>query len=129
MAKVLKSMALDATWRERQNRIKTIECLNGSLFVHTEHRRMCRGIRIQPNDVGRFGFKLRVIGGHVALHPVRLEPMLGPHTRHCHVMRSQFLSQLACAPMRGPIAWTLPSALQNACLQFRREGTHLTTPV
>src|SRR5690349_12661774 len=101
VTKVLKSVPLDSPWRQRQHRIKAIKGLNRSLFVDTEHRPMCRRIQIQPNDVSRFGFKLRVIRGHVAFHSLRLEPMLGPYPSHCHVMRTQFLGQFACAPMRG----------------------------
>src|SRR5512133_3668004 len=91
MAKVLKSMPLDSSRRQRQHRIKAIERLDSSLLVYTEHRRMRRRVQIQPNDVGRLGFKLRIIGGHVALHSMRLQPMLSPYPSDRHVMCAQFL--------------------------------------
>src|ERR1035437_1025249 len=38
VAAVLESMPLDSAWRQRQNRIETVESLNGGLFVHAEDR-------------------------------------------------------------------------------------------
>src|SRR4029079_6764347 len=126
MAKVFKSMPLDSSRRQRQHRVKAIEGLNRSFLVDAKHRRMRWRVEVQPNDVGRLSFKLRVIRGHVALHSMRFEPMLSPYSSHHHVMRTQLLSQLPGAPMRGSIARCLPSAFQNARLQFRRERAQLT---
>jgi hypothetical protein len=37
--------------------------LNRCLFVHAEHCRVLRRIQIQPDHIGSFGFKVRVVGG------------------------------------------------------------------
>ena len=54
---------------------------------------------IQANDVGRFVFKGRVIGQHIAPHSVRPELSTGLHPRYHHVANSQMLGQLTRAPM------------------------------
>ncbi len=41
----------------RQHRVKPIQCLNSSLFIHAEHRGMTRWIEIKPDDIGSYGFR------------------------------------------------------------------------
>jgi hypothetical protein len=49
MPVVLEAMALGATGRQRKNRIKPVQCLNGGLLVHTEDGCMLGRLQIQPD--------------------------------------------------------------------------------
>jgi len=60
---------------------------------------MCWRVQIQANDVGRLNLEVRIVRGHVAIQPVGLEAVLGPHARHHHVRNPQLRRQAACAPM------------------------------
>ena len=42
MAIVLEAMPFGSPWRERQNRVQAIKCLDGTLFVDAEYSRMHR---------------------------------------------------------------------------------------
>jgi hypothetical protein len=48
VAHVLEPVALGASWRQRQNRVPAIECLNRGLFIDAEHGRMLRGSKYKP---------------------------------------------------------------------------------
>src|SRR5215469_1562649 len=72
MTKIFKAMPFGSARGERQDRIKSVECLNSALLIDTEHCCFDRWLKIQANDVGRLLFKLRVIAGHVPMHPMRL---------------------------------------------------------
>ena len=73
VAVVLESMALGAPRGKRQNRIQPIQRLNGRLFIHAEHGRVLRRIQIQADDIGGFGLEVRIVAGHVAFQPMRLQ--------------------------------------------------------
>jgi hypothetical protein len=60
-------------WGKGQYRVQAIQRLNGGLLIHAEHRRMPRWIQVQANDVGGFGLEFRIVAGHVALQPMRLQ--------------------------------------------------------
>ena len=45
VAVVLESVPFGSTGRKRQNRVESVERLNGGLFVHTEDHSMGRGLR------------------------------------------------------------------------------------
>ena len=96
VAVVLKAMAFGAARGERQDRVLAIQGLNVRLLIDAEHRRVRRRVQIQPNDVGRLLLKVRIVRGHVALDPMRLESVLAPHTRHHHVADVQ-MGRRACA--------------------------------
>lgn len=81
---------------------------------------MSRRVQIQANDVSRLLLEVRVVGGHVALDAVRLEPMFAPHPCHHHVADAQTGCQLAGRPMRGA-ARGVSCDLQNPRLQLRGE--------
>src|SRR5262249_25789533 len=87
------------------HRILAIERLNGRLLVDAEHRRVLRRIEIQPDDVSGFRLELRIVGGDVALAPMRLQTMLGPDARNRHVRdaTAQLSSQFTGRPMRRTI--------------------------
>src|SRR4051812_18768314 len=81
--------------RQRQNRVLAIERLDGRLLVHAEHRCMLWRVQVQPDHLGRLDLEVRVIGGQIAFHSVRLDAMLGPDATDCHVRDvAQFARQL-----------------------------------
>lgn len=67
MPVVFESVALGATGGKPQHRIEPVQRLNGGLLIDTEHGRMLRRAQVQPDDVRRFGFEIRIVAGHVAL--------------------------------------------------------------
>jgi hypothetical protein len=79
---VFESVAFGATGRKRQDRIEPIQSLNRRLLIDTEHSGMMGRIQVQPDDVGSLGFEIRIIAGHVALQPVRLQSGLSPDAMH-----------------------------------------------
>src|SRR5271169_6425227 len=89
--------------REWQHQILAVERLDRRLLIHTEHRRMRRRVQIQPNDVGGLPPKVRIVGGHVAVEPLGLESVLGPHPCHHHVTDLELRSQPARAPLSRPV--------------------------
>ena len=70
MTEVLKAMAFGSARRERQDRIEAIQGLNSGFLIDTKHSRMLRGMQIQSNNVGSFGFEVGIIRGHIALQPM-----------------------------------------------------------
>src|SRR5258707_15612458 len=61
MTKILKAMPFGSARGERQNRIKSVKCLDSALLIDTEHCGVDRRLKVQANDVGHLLFKLRVI--------------------------------------------------------------------
>ena len=118
---VLESVPLEATWRERQNRIETVQSLNGGLLIHAEHRSVLRRIQIQADDVGRLRLEVRIIRRHVSLHPVRLDPGPRPRPGHKHVVDPHRRGQASRAPVRRPIRRLLPGLLEDLRLKLRRQ--------
>ena len=91
---------------------------------------MRRRVQIQSNDVGGLLLKVRVISRHVAIEPLRLEAVLGPHPRHHHMTDLELRSQPARAPLSGPVGrGTLARPLQNARLQRRSQRAGLLPSV
>ena len=97
VAVVLEAMALGAPRRQRQHRILAVQRLDRGLLVDAEHRRVLRRVQVQPDHVGRLGLEVRVVGGQVALQPMRLEAVLGPDARHRHVRDRRRVRRRACA--------------------------------
>ena len=62
MPLVIMRLARRYAWRERQNRLSTVQRLDLTLFVYTQHDRAIRWIHIQPNDVPYLLDELRVFG-------------------------------------------------------------------
>src|SRR6516165_8177671 len=117
MTKILKAVPFGSARGERQNRVKSVECLDGALLVDTEHCSVGRRLKIQANDVGRFLFKLRVIAGHVLTDPMRLNTKLAPDSAYARLTNTQFFSQPIAAPVGCTIARTLTRGLQNTRLR------------
>ena len=63
--------------------------------------------------------EVRIVGGHVALEPMRLEPMLRPNPGHHHVREPEMLTEFACAPVCAPIRRRSACRRQNPGLQLR----------
>ena len=61
MTKILRAMPFGSARGERQNRIKSVKCLDSALLIDTEHCGVDRRLKVQANDVGHLLFKLRVI--------------------------------------------------------------------
>jgi hypothetical protein len=78
VAVILKTVALSATRRERQDGVQTIQRLNGGFFIDAKHRRMVWRTQIEPDDVGRLGFKLRIVACHISFQTVRFQARLLP---------------------------------------------------
>src|SRR5262249_13389952 len=115
VSEVLKAVSLGAAWGERQHRIFAVERLDRCFLIDTEHRGMRRWVQIQPNDVRRLGLEVRVVGGHVAVEPLRLQTVLGPDPRYHHVADSKLGPELACAPLsRAVWGFALERPLQDA---------------
>ena len=119
MAVVLESVTLGTSRSERQHRVKPIQCLNSSLFIHAEHRGMTRWIEIKPDDIGNFGFKVRIVAGHIAFEPMRLQSSFSPGPMDGVFAHSQDRSQLAATPVRRSIARFLTRCRQNLRPQSR----------
>src|SRR5262249_28711823 len=98
MTKIFKAMPFGSARGERQDRIKPVECLNSALLIDTEHCCFDRRLKIQANDVGGLLFKLRVVAGHVPMHPMRLNTEMTPDTAHARLTNAQFFRKPIAAP-------------------------------
>ena len=103
VAKVFESVTFGPSGRERQDGIETIKGLNSALFIDTENSRMGRRLQVETDDSSRLLLELRVIADHVVATPVRLQPRLGPHPGHTHMVNAERGPQLAAAPVGGAI--------------------------
>ena len=91
-----------------------------AVFSSTQNTAACwGGLTYKPNNIGRLGLEIGVVGGHVAFDPMRLQLRLSPDARHCRLADSQRLGQFAAGPMRGAIRRRLQGATQNPCLHRR----------
>src|SRR6202043_105476 len=116
MTKIFKAMPLGSARGERQNRVKSVECLDCALLFDTEHCSVERWLQVQANDVGRLLFKLRVIAGHVPTHSMRLNTEIAPDTAHARLTNAQLFGKPIAAPMGRTISGTLPRGLQDTRL-------------
>lgn len=106
MALVLEAVALRPPGRKRQPRVHAIQRLDGGLLIHAEHGRMLRRVEVQADDFGRLSLEVRIIGGHVARQPMRIEAVLGPDPRRRHVrdLLAKLRRQLARRPVGRAIS-------------------------
>ena len=86
-------------------------------------------IDIEANDVGGLFFEGGIVGSHVPLHSVRLEPCPSPSPSDQHVVDSKLLGQTPCAPVRRSIAGLLLRPGENPSLDRYRQSPRLGTPV
>ena len=64
---ILKTMALGASWAQRQHRVEAVERLNGAFLIDTKHCRVLGRMQVEADDVSGFCLEIRIIAGHVAL--------------------------------------------------------------
>ena len=124
MAYILEPMALGPTRREGQDGVLAVQGLDGRFLIHTEDRSMLGRMQVETDDIGGLGLEVGIIGRHVAIHAVRLDPVLLPNPGHHHVMDSEFLAQPTGAPVRGAIGGLLPGVVQNPGLHAGGENGH-----
>src|SRR5262245_56107681 len=73
MAVIFKAMSFRPAWRKWKNGVQPIQCLNRRLFVHAKYGGMAGWIHVEPNNVGGFGFEIRIIRYHVTFESMRLQ--------------------------------------------------------
>jgi hypothetical protein len=78
-------MPLGASRRQRQHWIESVKRLNRRLSSTQKHGRVLRRIHVQTDDVCGLLFKPWIVGGQVAVQPMRLQPRLCPHSLHGRV--------------------------------------------
>ena len=105
---VLKAVTFGAAWRERQDGIQTIQGLNGGLLIDTEHGRVLGRVQIEAEDVGRFGFEIGIIAGHVAFQTVGFQAGFLPNPMHGVFADAQHGGQFAATPVRRPVVGLSP---------------------
>src|SRR5260370_27948518 len=127
MTKIFKAMPFGSARGERQNRVKSVECLDCALLIDTEHCSVERWLKVQANDVGCLLFKLRVIAGHVPAHSMRLHTDIAPDTAHARLTNAPLFGQPIAAPMGRAISGTLTCGLQDTRLGLRCPRSALTT--
>src|SRR5258708_35214017 len=107
MTKIFKAMPFGSARGERQNRVKSVKCLDRALLIDTEHCRVERRLKVQANDVGRLLFKFRVIAGHVPTHSTRLNTEIAPDTAQARLTNAQLFGKPTAAPMSRTTLRTL----------------------
>ena len=118
---VLEAVAFGASRRERQHGIETVQGLNGGLLINAEHGGVLRRAQIEAEDVGRFGFELGIVAGHVTFETVRLQARFSPNPMHGVFADTQGGGQFAATPVRGPVAGFFPRGGQDAGAQSRSQ--------
>src|SRR6202035_2855907 len=129
MTKILKPMPLGSPGGERQNRVKSVECLDSALFIDTEDRRVGRRLNVQANNVGSLLFKLRVVAGHVTTRAMRLNTEMTPDTADTGLADAQLFGQSIAAPVGCPVDRTLTGGLKDTGLPLGGTRPRLATPI
>ena len=88
-------MPFGASRRERQDRIETVQGLNGGLLIEAEYSRMLRRAQLEAEDVSGFAFEFRIVAGHVAFEAVRFQARFLPNAMHSVFADAERRSQLA----------------------------------
>ncbi len=127
MAEVLEAMPFSPSGRQRQNGVVAIERLDGGFLINAENGRVLRWVHVEPNDVGGFLLKVRVIGQHVSFETMRLQSRSFPDPSHHHMADSKMLCEFARGPMRRTIGWALPRIFQDPSFQYGRPSLCTTT--
>jgi len=129
MTKILKAMSFGSARGERQNRVKSVKCLDSALLIDTEDRSVYRRLQVEANDVGRLLFKLGIIASHVTTQPMRLNAEMAPDPVYARLANAQSFGQPIAAPVGRTVGRTLPRGLQDACLGLSGTGSALTTAI
>jgi hypothetical protein len=125
MTVVFESMFFRSARRQRTHRIKSIQGLNGSLFIDAEDCRVLGRVHVQGDNVGGFLFKLRIVAGHVAFEPMRFYPRLTPDTLHSRLAEAKCCRQPSARPMGTTIHRRLRSLTQHFRLYRGRYRSRL----
>src|SRR5258707_13562021 len=99
MTKMLKAMSFGSARGERQNRVKSVKCLDSALLIDTEDRSVYRRLQVEANDVGRLLFKLGVIASHVTTQPMRLNAEMAPNPGYARMANAQSFGQPITTPV------------------------------
>src|SRR6266481_4300510 len=129
MTKIFKAVPFGSARGERQNRVKSVECLDSAFLIDTEHCSVERRLKIQANDVSRLLFKLRVIARHVPTHPMRLNTEMAPDAAHARLTNAQLFGKSIAAPVGRTISGTLTRGLQDTRLSLSCPRSALTTAI
>jgi hypothetical protein len=122
---VLEAVTFRASRRERQDGIEAIQGLNGCLLINAEHSRVLGRAQKEAEDIGRFGFELGIVAGHVAFEAVRLQARFLPNPIHGVFTDAQHGGQFAATPVRRPVAGLPPRGGQDAGAQSGSQHTGL----
>ena len=95
--------------------------------IDAKHGRVLRRIHVQIDDVCGLLFKPWIVGGHVAVQPMLLQPRLRPHPLHGRLAEPQRIRHLPARPMRGTIGRLLLRLARDAGLHHRSSHAWLTT--
>src|SRR5260221_14787605 len=129
MTKILKAMPFGSASGERQNRVKSVECLDSALLIDTEDRSVYRRLKVEANYVRRLLFKLGGIASHVTTQPMRLNAEMAPDPAYARLANAQSFGQLIAAPVGRTVPRTLTRGLPEAGLGLSGTGSALTTAV
>src|SRR5258707_8835747 len=114
MAVVLEAMSFGPAGRKWQNRVQSIERLDGALLVDAEYSGVQWWFEVQPDDIGGFLFELRIIASHVAARTVGLQPKLPPYPTDPRLTYPQLLRKPITSPMGRSVGLSAPGPFQNA---------------
>lgn len=118
VAKIFKAVGCGAPGRKRQNGIESIKRLDRAFFIHAENRGMGWRMQIQTNDIGRFGFEVRVGAHHVLAQAMRLEAVAVPDSSHPHVGGFELSGEASATPVSAAVVGFTPGPSQDASFQL-----------
>ena len=127
MPVVFETVPLGTARRKRQDGIEAVERLNGRLFVEAKDGSVLRRIQIEPDDIGRFRFKVRIGRSHVPLDPVRLDACSRPYASNEHVIHSEMLGQTSRAPVGRAISGLPSGGSKDLRLHLRDQHGRLSS--
>ena len=124
---ILKAMSLGSARGKRQDRIPTVQGLDGCFLIHAEDSGMIRWIQIKANNVGGLLLEVGILAQHVTAQPVRLKAVSGPNPRNRHVIGAQRSGQPAAAPVGGAVLRATTGPLQNTRLKLGGISSYFAT--
>jgi hypothetical protein len=120
---------ITAMARSRQHGVEPIQSLNRGLFVDAEHGRMLRWMQVQTDDIGRFGFEIRIVANPIRFPPMRFQLGLGQNPRDGGLAESQRVGQFPAGPVGAAVLGLLLHSPDHSCLHRRRSRTRLAALV
>ena len=124
---VIVRLPLGQAFAQRQNRLLAVQCLNLTLFVHTENQRIFGRISVQTDNIPHFIHELRIPARVELLHAVRLQSMSPPGSVNggvTYLLRSAIIRVLQCVAFLGlvfKVASTIAASF-SALIVFLRPG-------